>query len=178
MTNSEPEHTAAGRGPRWPVDRDDGFFGDMPEEDRPQGRERRNRGRPPRKPTFAAVLMALVVGAFAGVIVWWSLLEGEGRTWMAAIAVVLVVAVAVWRGFEPAIAAAVAASVTVVGLWVYTLAGDDELWDSIVEVAFVGVGTLLALIVVGGVTAAITQGVRTARRRRRAPGSGPAGQAR
>lgn len=167
MSTSDPEHTSPAGAQRPPVDRNDGFFGaDIPVEDRPQGEERKNPGRGRRGPTFPNILAALFSGAIAGLIIWWSLLTAEGQAWLTAVAILIVIAVAAWRGFEPAIAASIAATATVVGLWVYLLAEADDLFDSIVEVAFVGVGTLLGLIIVGGITAAIAQGVRAARRRR------------
>ncbi|HHU45172.1 MAG TPA: hypothetical protein GXZ46_06030 [Actinomycetales bacterium] len=165
--------TAGATGPggtrRHPVDRNDGFFGDdIPVEDRPHNEEQKNPRKKNRRPTFLNILAALFSGAVAGFIVWWSLLTDDGQTWMVAIAVAIVIAVAIWRGFEAAIAASIAASATVVGLWAYILAEDDNLWDTVVAIVIVGVGTLLVLIVIGGVTAAIAQGVRAAQRRRAA----------
>lgn len=112
-----------------------------PVEDLPHGRERRN----PKKASAHEPVMAIALAAIAGVII---------------------LVIGGLRGFEAAIAAAIAASATVTGLWIWRATGDGDIWDSLVPVLFVGVGTLLALIILGGIAAAIGQGVRAARFRR------------
>lgn len=61
---------------------------------------------------------------------------------------------------------AIAASVTATGLWAVGAVRADNLEDSLVTLLFTGIGTMLGLIVVGGIAAAAGQGMRSRRGRR------------
>lgn len=152
--------------PDFPSEPQDALAGSRrPVEDLPQGEERRNPARASARTPAMTILLALVAGVIAGLVVSWATVETDGNTWLVPVAAIIVVAVGALRGFESAIAASIAASATVTGLWIWRAMGDDgDLWDSLVTVLFVGVGTLLALIVLGGISAAVAQAVRHRRK--------------
>ena|SRR5699024_5892418 len=112
------------------------------------------------------IALAAIAGVIASLAVCRAFVDPDGPAWAAGLAVVIILVIGGLRGFEAAIAAAIAASATVTGLWIWRATGDGDIWDSLVPVLFVGVGTLLALIILGGIAAAIGQGVRAARNRR------------